>query len=238
MEAVPTPGKPEQVLTQEMFNRIARHYDLLNHILSFGRDRYWRKILINKVINCHPSSILDLASGTGDLSVSAALKTQAHITAVDISENMLILAQQKAQKQNLQQRIRFVAADALHLPFDNNSFDVVTISFGIRNFQNVSLGLKEIQRVLKPEGHLFILEFGQPENAIFRFFYNLYSLTVIPVMGKIFSGNAKAYSYLRKSIRQFPYGNSFSVILQSEGFTHESFQALSGGIVFLYSAQK
>lgn len=217
-----------------MFNDISDRYDLLNHLLSFGIDRRWRKVLVKKLAKTHPGEVLDVATGTGDLALAVALATQARITGTDIAEKMLEIAEKKTSKRGLAARIRFVAADGESLPFDDQSFDAVTIAFGIRNFEDPLAGIQEFFRVLKPGGNVYILEFAMPRSPIVRWFYRGYFGKILPKIGSWISKHPQAYSYLPDSVEAFPHGESFLRMMLQAEFTGLKAIPLSGGIAMLY----
>lgn len=220
-----------------MFNHIASTYDFLNHILSFGVDIYWRKILI-KNLPQNSQKIIDIATGTGDLALAMANEKKVQkITAVDPSTEMLKGAKIKAKKLNKENIIEFIEAPGEKLPFADNSFDVATISFGIRNFNNPHIGLMEIKRVLKENGTLLILEFSIPKNVFIKFFYLLYFRYLLPFIGGIISKNKKAYNYLNETVEEFPYGEAFLKVLKEANFEQASFRPLSFGLSTLYTAK-
>jgi demethylmenaquinone methyltransferase/2-methoxy-6-polyprenyl-1,4-benzoquinol methylase len=210
-------GKKEQVT--EMFDNISEEYDGLNRKITYGIDVKWRKRLIQKVANLKPKTVLDIATGTGDLAILAAQMTEAQeIIGADISEGMMQVGRKKVEALGLSQRVQMKTGDSENLPFDNDYFDVVTVAFGVRNFENLDKGLQEILRVLKPNGALYILETSQPKNAIIRLFYRLHSNVVLPFFGKLFSKDPKAYQYLSKSAQKFPHGQEFNNIMTKNGF--------------------
>lgn len=219
-----------------MFNNISGRYDLLNHLLSFGIDRRWRSRLIKRLDFADKFSLLDVATGTGDLAIAAALKTEADIIATDIADSMMEAGRRKVEKRKLSVRIRFVKAEAEALHFDDSSFDAVMVAFGVRNFDDPEAGLKEFRRVLKPQGKLLVLEFGMPPNIFLKTFYRFYFRKVLPLAGRIVSGHRNAYSYLPESVDKFPHGDDFVALLRTAGFGQASCTKLSGGIAMLYEA--
>lgn len=222
---------------EKMFNNISGRYDLLNHLLSFGIDRRWRSRLIKRLDFADKFSLLDVATGTGDLAIAAALKTEADITATDIADSMMEAGRRKVEKRNLSDRITFVRAEAENLPFADSSFDAVIVAFGVRNFGDPEAGLREIHRVLKPHGKFLVLEFGMPRNFLLRTFYRFYFRKILPLAGRIVSGHFNAYSYLPESVEKFPHGDDFVALLNDAGFTNAGFTPLSGGIAMLYEHQ-
>ena len=240
MEVTPysdsTKTKREQV--EDMFDNIAPKYDLLNHSLTVGIDRIWRRKAIRLANAHHPSTILDIAAGTGDFSILEAQRTKAQITAIDISQGMLDIAVQKAEKAGLQSRITFQKADSLEMPFEDNTFDAATVGFGVRNFVDIPKGLTEIRRVLKPGGRLVVLELSEPYNPVVKAGYDLYFHKVLPFFGRIVSKDKSAYTYLPNSVEQFPYGERFIDIMKSCGYVNTSLKWLSMGIAAIYVGEK
>lgn len=231
------------VQVEQMFNHIATTYDTLNHRLSWNIDRYWRRRLIKSIPrsadNRSALAILDVATGTGDLAISMGQAfPEAKITGVDLAEGMLTVAEKKAEEKHLQDRLSFQKDDALNLSFAENSFSVVTAAFGIRNFQELNKGLSEMYRVLKPGGHLRIIELTTPVSFPMRWLFWIYSHTLLPLYGRMLSKDASAYSYLTATIEAFPQGEKMMEILQSAGFTHTAFRRLTFGICTLYMAEK
>jgi demethylmenaquinone methyltransferase/2-methoxy-6-polyprenyl-1,4-benzoquinol methylase len=222
-----------------MFDDIAVRYDFLNRFLSAGIDLRWRKKGLKLLQKVKPTTILDVATGTGDLAILAAnILNPQKIIGIDISEGMLKVAREKIIKNKLESIIEIQHGDSESINFDDNSFDAVMVSFGVRNFQNLTLGLTEIKRVLKPNGMLMILEFSQPKLAIVRSFYDFYMKLVTPNMGKLFSKNRDAYAYLDESIKKFPEGENFIDILNKLGYKKTYFKKLSLGICSIYCGEK
>ena len=228
-------GKKEQV--KQMFNKIAKRYDLLNHTLSLGMDFVWRRKAIKKITN-NPKKILDIATGTADFAISAAKYTDANITGIDISERMINIGGKKIIKKHLKNRIKLSIADSENLPFNKSSFDAITAGFGVRNFENLEKGLNEIYRVTKKDGFVVILEPSTPKifplKQIFRFYFN----TILPKIGTLLSDDKSAYTYLPNSVKNFPNGKEFIKILDNIGFRKTSYFPLTFGIVSLYVAIK
>lgn len=221
-----------------MFDNIAGNYDKLNHILSFGTDVLWRKKLVRNLKNYKSASVLDLAAGTGDLSIALNKINPIKIVLADPSEQMLSIARQKLGKLKLSDKADYVCSPAESLPFDDNSFNLVCISFGIRNFSNPQEALSEIFRVLKSSGALAILEFGLPRKNLFGSLYSWYSNKILPKIGKRISKDFSAYSYLPQTISKFPYGNDFVKMLEESHFKIRKVKKLSGGIAYMYIAEK
>ena len=230
-----TKNKKEQVT--KMFNNIAYRYDFLNHSLSLGMDNVWRKLAIKKIDN-NPQRILDIATGTGDFAITAAKYTDAHITGIDISDGMLKIGRKKISKKKLNNRITLNNADCESLPFSDNSFDVVTAGFGVRNFENLNKGLSEMFRVLKKNGKVIILEPSSPKFFPLKQIYSLYFHYILPKIGALISRDKSAYKYLPESVNQFPSGKKFIDEMKNVNFKDFKFNPLSLGIISLYTAIK
>jgi demethylmenaquinone methyltransferase/2-methoxy-6-polyprenyl-1,4-benzoquinol methylase len=229
-------SKKEQVA--DMFDNISARYDFLNRFLSMGIDVGWRKKTVRSVAKLKPQSILDVATGTADLAIELT-KTQAtEIVGIDISTGMLAVGDVKIKKKNLDHIIRLQTADSENLPFEDNRFDVVTVAFGVRNFENPLKGLQEIRRVLKPGGSLFVLEFSQPQHFPVRQLYFFYFRFILPVWGKIISKDDSAYRYLPDSVRVFPYGKAFLKLMEDAGFGDTSSRQFTFGIASVYQGKK
>ena len=229
-------NKKEQV--EKMFDTISENYDGLNRVISFGVDVKWRKKVIRLVAQTEPSSVLDIATGTGDLAISIAQTNAKEIIGLDISEGMLAVGRKKIAAKNLSDKIKMVQADSENLPFEKDSFDAITVAFGVRNFENLEKGLAEIYRVLKPGGILVILETSVPVKFPFKQGYKLYSNALLPLIGKIFSKDKEAYSYLSKSAAAFPYGKKFNNILTKIGFIDVQDNPQTFGVATIYTASK
>jgi demethylmenaquinone methyltransferase/2-methoxy-6-polyprenyl-1,4-benzoquinol methylase len=215
-----------------MFGSIARRYDLANHLLSCGIDFYWRRRAAEIVAGWRPRRIADLATGTGDLALALQKKLpDAEIVGVDFLPEMLDLARRKGVRQ-------IVLADAMNLPFGDASFDCVTIAFGLRNLENWAAALAEMSRVLKTNGHLLVLEFSLPTTPILRAIYRFYLHRCLPLFGSFLTGTKTAYDYLGDSIEEFPSGGAMCELMAENGFTHQTFEPLTGGIVTIYTADK
>ncbi|RYY65888.1 MAG: bifunctional demethylmenaquinone methyltransferase/2-methoxy-6-polyprenyl-1,4-benzoquinol methylase UbiE, partial [Chitinophagaceae bacterium] len=218
-------SKKEQVAG--MFDDIAYRYDFLNRTLSGGMDILWRKRALGYLKQLAPQKILDVATGTADVAIMASrLLKPTSVTGIDISEGMLEIGRKKVENQGLQNTIELLKGDSETISFEDNSFDAVTVAFGVRNFQNLEKGLSEILRVLKPGGRLVVLEFSQPKWLFAKSFYNLYMKIVAPNMGKLFSKNRNAYQYLDESIKKFPEGKNFMVILDNLGYANLQYKPL------------
>ena len=229
-------NKKEQVA--DMFNNIAGKYDFLNHFLSLGIDKGWRKKAVQEVAAIHPQKILDVATGTGDLAIAAAKTGASKIIGVDIAEQMLEVGRQKIKAQKLEHLISLQLGDSEALPFESNSFDAITCAYGVRNFEHLETGLQEMNRVLKPGGKVVILEFSKPRRFPVKQLYHFYFRFILPVLGKIVSKHSKAYTYLPASVMAFPEGKNFCAILHHCGFTNAYARPLTFGITTLYTANK
>lgn len=225
---------------REMFDGIAADYDRLNHIMSLDVDKSWRRKALKQIIGPEVRDILDLACGTGDFSVAIARKMPvgAHVTGVDLSEGMLAVMKEKVTAEGLQEKISIRQGDGEELPFADGSFDRVTIAFGIRNFENREKGLREMLRVLRPGGRAVILELSVPQNAFFRWCYNLYFLHILPLIGGKVSGDKAAYRYLPASVLHFPGPREFMETLRECGFSEVEHKAMTFGICRLYSGTR
>lgn len=229
-------SKKKQV--EQMFDNISGNYDLLNRILSMGIDVSWRKKVVKSVQKAKPATILDIATGTGDLAIAMAKATDAKISGFDLSAGMLEVGRKKVSEQNLANRIEMIQGDAENMPFADHSFDVITVAFGVRNFENLSKGLDEIYRVLKPGGKFIILEFSQPESFPMKQLYSFYSKNILPRIGKQISKDQSAYTYLPDSVKAFPYGEKMINILKSSNFVQPFDKKLTFGIASIYESLK
>ena len=221
---------------REMFATIATRYDLLNHLLSGNTDKKWRRIVAKRVsekLGSYPSQILDVACGTGDLSLTLFETTGVRVVATDFCRPMLEIAAGK-----MPGSVKLVEADALSLPFLDQSFEAVTIAFGLRNFSNVEIGLKELFRVVKPQGWVAVLEFSKPPNALFNALFGFYFLRVLPLLGGIISGSKSAYSYLPNSVQRFPDQQELSRLMNEVGFSQVTYENLTGGIAALHLGRR
>lgn len=221
-----------------MFDNIAHRYDFLNHFLSLGIDRRWRKKTIGKLKKFSPKKILDLATGTGDLAIASLKLNPDKVTGLDISAGMLEKGKVKIRKKGLEEKISLLQGDSEHIPFDANEFDAITVAFGVRNFENLELGLKEMFRVLKPGGIVAILEFSTPEKTPMKQLYAFYFQKILPGIGKFFSNDGSAYTYLPESVGEFPAGDKFLGLLEEAGFSCLSIEVLSFGIASIYTGIK
>ena len=229
-------GKKTQV--RNMFNGIAQNYDALNRVISFGIDISWRKKVVALIEATNPKNVLDIATGTGDLAIHLAETRAEKIIGLDLSPGMLSVGIEKVAQKNLSHKIDMIIGDSEALPFETGSIDAVTVAFGVRNFENLALGLSEILRVLKPKGTLVILETSVPEKTPFKQGYGLYTKNLLPLIGRLFSKDKSAYSYLSESAAQFPYGISFNNILKEIGFTKVVHHPQTFGVATIYQAVK
>lgn len=229
--------KSEQV--EKMFDNIAHHYDLLNHTLSMGIDKGWRRKAIAWLKPFHPQKMMDVATGTGDFAIQAYrdLLPQ-ELIGTDISEGMMNIGKEKVRKLGLEQSITFAKEDCTNLSFTENTFDAITVAFGIRNFENLDKGLLEMHRVLTQEGHLVILELTTPDRFPMKQLFAIYSKFVIPTLGKLLSKDNNAYTYLPQTIQAFPQGEVMKGVLEKAGFRNVAFRRLTFGICTLYTATK
>ncbi|MCO6564075.1 MAG: bifunctional demethylmenaquinone methyltransferase/2-methoxy-6-polyprenyl-1,4-benzoquinol methylase UbiE [Apibacter sp.] len=230
-----TESKKKQV--EQMFDNISENYDFLNRLLSFNIDIYWRNQLEKKVVAYNPGKILDVATGTADLALEHAKKTKAAITGLDLSQKMLDYGQVKVNKKGLKDRIKLIKGDAEKLSFQNEEFDIVTVSFGVRNFENLEKGISEMGRVLKSGGKLLILEFSKP-SGFFAPFFMFYFKKILPNIGKIISGDSQAYTYLPNSVDAMPYGEDMKNLILKNGFKEASFRKLTFGVATVYEGIK
>jgi demethylmenaquinone methyltransferase/2-methoxy-6-polyprenyl-1,4-benzoquinol methylase len=229
-------GKKEQVA--QMFDTISKNYDGLNRIISLGIDIKWRKEVVEIVGKNNPKQILDIATGTGDLALMMSKLAPERIVGLDISEGMLEVGKQKIAKASLSDKIEMIVGDSEEMPFSDHTFDAITVSFGVRNFANLDKGIKEIARVLKPTGVLVILETSNPTKFPFKQGYKLYTNLFLPIVGKLFSKDKVAYSYLSESANSFPFGRAFNNILEKNGFKHTEHKPVTFGVATIYTARK
>ncbi|MBE0392605.1 bifunctional demethylmenaquinone methyltransferase/2-methoxy-6-polyprenyl-1,4-benzoquinol methylase UbiE [Flavobacterium sp. PL002] len=229
-------GKKEQVA--QMFDTISGNYDNLNRVISFGIDIKWRKKVLDIVSKKNPETILDIATGTGDLAILMAQTKAKKIIGLDISAGMLEVGDKKIAAKNLSNTIEMVLGDSENMPFDDNHFDAVTVAFGVRNFETLEKGLTEILRVLKPNGVFVILETSVPDKTPYKQGYNFYSRNILPLIGKLFSKDNVAYGYLSESAAAFPYGEALNNILRKVGFIDVVALPQTFGVATIYSASK
>ncbi len=229
-------SKKEQVA--EMFDTISGNYDGLNRVISFGIDVKWRKKVVNLVKKSDPRRILDVATGTGDLAINLSKTGATEIIGLDISAGMLEVGKNKIKTKKLDDIISMVQADSENLPYEENYFDAITVAFGVRNFENLEKGLSEIFRVLKPGGIFVILETSIPTKTPYKQGYRFYSTKILPLIGRIFSKDRSAYSYLSESAAAFPYGEALNNILKKIGFIDVEDKPQTFGVATIYTATK
>lgn len=229
--------KTEQV--KEMFDSIAQAYDFMNRAMTFGVDKLWRRKAVRMLEKKRPRSILDLATGTGDLAIALAKKIpDAKVTGADLSPQMLEVGRRKVRQAGLAQRIEMLEADGTALPFADNSFESVTIAYGIRNFESMLAGYREMFRVLRPGGTLLVVELATPVSAVPLAFYKVYTRWIIPAVGRLVSKEKRAYSYLPESIAAVPQRHSMLSLMEQAGFCDTIFKSLTFGTCIIYSATK
>lgn len=221
-----------------MFDTISGNYDGLNRVISFGIDVKWRKKVIKIVANSNPASVLDIATGTGDLAISLTKTGAKRIVGLDLSEGMLSVGRKKIKERGLSERIEMIQGDSEALPFGDNSFDAITVAFGVRNFEHLKKGLSEIFRVLKPGGTFVVLETSVPTKFPFKQGYHFYTKNLLPLIGKMFSKDKVAYSYLSESAAAFPHGKKFNNILEKIGFIKVENKPQTMGVATIYTASK
>ncbi len=229
-------SKKEQVAV--MFNNIAGSYDFLNHFLSLGIDKQWRKKAIKEVGMVNPKNILDVATGTGDMAITAMSLNPETITGLDIADEMLAVGRKKIAALNLTEKIILLTGDSEAMPFGTGKYDAVMCAYGVRNFEHLEAGLKEINRVLRPGGKVVILEFSKPVSFPIKQFYGFYFKFILPTLGKLISKHGRAYTYLPESVMAFPQGKDFCTILGNCGFKNTKAQPLTFGITTLYTGIK
>ncbi len=239
IKPITTSQKSKKQQVEEMFNNIAPKYDFMNHLLSIGIDVGWRKKAIALLKKKNTKTILDVATGTGDMAIMAAkLLDVEKITGIDLSENMLELGRKKIEKEGLKSKIELQKGDGETINFPDNSFDAVMVAFGVRNFEHLENGLREMQRVLKPDGTLVVLEFSTPQFMFSRKLYNLYMGIVAPEIARWFKQNKAAYKYLNNSANAFPNRKNFLSLLNTAGFINTHYKPLSLGICCIYTGGK
>ena len=229
-------GKKEQIAT--MFDHIAPKYDFLNHTLSFGIDKLWRRKAIRLISGYSPETILDVATGTGDFAIAALKSGARKVTGIDISKEMVAVGKEKVKKLGLEDRIELMAGDSESIQFPDQSFDAATVAFGVRNFENLGQGLGELFRVLKKGGTICILEFSKPRNFLVKFGYKFYSKWLMPAIGRLVSGDRSAYTYLPESVEGFPDGEKFITFMRKSGFEQIREYRLTFGIATIYLGEK
>ena len=229
-------SKKNQV--EKMFDSISFEYDLLNGIMTFNNHKRWKKNILNIAKKLKPKNALDIATGTADIAINLGSIADCTVTGVDISEKMLNVGREKITKMKLSESVSLETGDAENLKYENDYFDLITIGFGVRNFQDLKKGLTESLRILKPEGSLIILETSVPENRIIKFLYSIFTRTYIPIMASIFSKDRSAYNYLLDSAEAFPCGEAFGKILKSVGFNKVEINPKFFGSSTIYIATK
>ena len=230
-------SKTQQV--EAMFNDIAPKYDFLNHFLSLGIDKIWRRKVVRKIVADNPKDVLDIATGTADLAILLAKNhPSVKIIGVDLAENMLEVGKQKVERSKLADRILLKQGDSLSLPFADNSFDSAMVAFGVRNYEDPVKGMMETLRVLRPNGKFYVLEFSMPRKFPMSQIYRFYFWAILPLIGRIVSGHKLAYTYLPESVNAFPDGQSFIKLMENAGFKNCKFRLLSFGIATIYQGEK
>lgn len=229
-------SKKEQVA--QMFDTISGNYDGLNRVISFGIDVKWRKKVLKLVSDKNPQTILDIATGTGDLAILMAQTSATKIIGLDISAGMLEVGRKKIADKKLSDKIELLLADSENMPFEDNTFDAITVAFGVRNFEHLEKGLSEILRVLKPGGIFVILETSNPTKFPFKQGYVFYTKYILPLIGKLFSKDNSAYGYLSESASVFPFGEALNNILRKTGFIDVHALPQTFGVATIYSASK
>lgn len=222
----------------EMFNNISAKYDFLNHFLSLGIDKLWRKKAIKMLKELKPNRILDIATGTGDFAIESLSLKPTEVVGIDISEGMLSKGREKMQQRKVDHIISMRLGDSENLPFEDHYFDALTVGFGVRNFENLEKGLSEMLRVVRPGGKLLILEFSKPKKFPIKQAFGFYSKRLIPFIGKMVSKDKRAYAYLPESVEAFPEGKNFETILEKLGYKNVKSTLVSGGIATIYSGTK
>ena len=231
-----TIAKKEEV--RNMFNSIAPKYDFLNHFLSFGIDYYWRRRILKRVKSIKPQSVIDIATGTADLAILISKAKPKKIIGVDISASMLQKGREKIFNKKLTHLIDLQLGDSENLSFDDNSFDLAMVAYGVRNFEDLDKGLMEILRVLKPGGTLLILEFSNPRKFPIKQLYKFYSFYILPIIGRLVSNDASAYTYLPESVAHFPAFEEMTEIMKDCGYINSNYSSLTGGISTIYQGNK
>jgi len=229
-------SKKEQVA--EMFDNISHRYDFLNHFLSMGIDKGWRKRAVKMLRPIEPKQMLDIATGTGDFAIACLKINPDHVTGVDISNGMLDHGRVKLKKKQLQDKVTLLYGDSENLQFADNYFDAITVGFGVRNFENLEKGLSEMCRVLRPGGQVAVLEFSKPSKFPTKQLFRFYSKYFIPFWGKLFGRDKRAYEYLPESVQAFPDGKDFEAVLNKCGLSPIKTKRVSGGIASIYLAEK
>lgn len=237
-----SPGRKndeKKVMVESMFDSIAWRYDFLNHFLSFGIDRIWRRKAIRIISRSYKNPvILDVATGTADLAITALRLDPVKITGIDISQNMLEIGREKIRRKGFSDKIELIQGDSENIPFGNDLFDVSMVAFGVRNFSDPLKGLGEMQRVTREGGMIMVLEFSKPSGLLFRTVYNFYFRSILPFVGKLFSKDKSAYSYLPDSVFRFPDNEKFLALMARAGFSDTHQVKLTGGVASIYTGLK
>ncbi len=238
IKPIPHSERAKKQQVEEMFNDISGKYDFLNHLLSFGIDKIWRNKLLGSITFASDSKVLDMATGTADVALQIAKEKGVEVTGADISDGMLDVGRVKVKNKKLEDLVQLVNGDAENIPYEKETFDIATVAFGVRNFQDLPQGLIELHRVLKADGQLRVLEFSKPKSRFVFWFFGLYFNRILPFVGKLVSKNNTAYRYLPVSVNAFPEGQDFCDYLKNAGFTEISFKPLTFGISTLYICKK
>ncbi len=232
-------GRTKSVQVREMFDSIAPAYDFMNRAMTLGIDRLWRRKAVGSITAGEPATVLDIATGTGDLAILLAEKLpKARITGIDLSEGMVEIGRRKVAARGLADRVTLRTGDCLALPFADDSFDCICCAYGVRNFQDLLAGYREMHRVVRPGGQLMVLELSVPSSALVRPFYRLYTRRVIPMVGRLISKDVRAYSYLPESIAAVPARGQMTAIMEEAGFTDARCHQLTLGVCCIYTATK
>lgn len=231
-------GGDKKSQVAQMFNNIAGNYDFLNHFLSAGIDIIWRKKAVSLLAPYKPKLVLDIATGTADFALETLRLNPDKIIGVDISEGMMAVGREKIAKRGLSDKIQLQYGDSENLPFEDNTFDAITVAFGVRNFENLSKGLAEMNRVLKPGGIAVVLEFSKPRSFPMKHLYQFYFKNILPLVGKFVSKDNAAYTYLPESVQAFPDGQDFISIFEKVGFKKTKWHSLTFGISSIYTGIK
>lgn len=228
-------GKTEQV--RDMFDSIAPAYDFMNRAMTFGLDKWWRSIAVKSIVKRSPSAILDVATGTGDVAIALAKALpSAHVTGIDLSEEMIRVGREKITHAGFQDRVEMSTGDCMALPMADETFDCITVAYGVRNFEHLLQGYREMYRVLRPGGMLCVIELSTPTSGMVKPFYSLYTRHVIPLVGRMVSKDVRAYSYLPESIAAVPQGREMLSLMREAGFNSTSLRTLTFGVCAIYTA--
>lgn len=232
-------SRPKSEQVRDMFDNIAPAYDFMNRAMTFGIDRRWRRIAVDMVARNPHDSILDIATGTGDLAMLLARRTQARrITGLDLSQGMIDIGRRKIERAGLSGRIELICGDSLAMPFADAQFDAITVAYGVRNFADLLAGYREMARVLRPGGTLTVIELCTPTARLVRPLYRLYTRRIIPLMGRLVSKDVRAYSYLPESIAAVPQRAGMTALMEQAGFTDAAWRTLTFGTCAIYTARK